>query len=135
MLHGEVIATSARSPHMQIRLTSGEVVDAEFPVFVTYIGGIKSELFKEPVHKLVLTCKQVVVSGTYLRFMPVKRFRIWDFTCVNGAFVEPWSEIQRGWLNSRLKIHAAISALCFFGFLSMSIERFMREKKEYVPKN
>jgi hypothetical protein len=134
-IYGEVISTNIRSPHMQIRLPSGEVIDAEFPVFITYFGGIQSNFFKEPVHKLVMTCKQVVASGTYLRLVPLRRFRIWNFGCMNGAFVEPWNEIQRDWLNNRMKTHVAISAFCFFGFLLILIERFLRERKDYALKS
>lgn len=134
-LYGEVITTNVRNPHMQIRLTDGEVVDAEFPVFVTYFGGFKTRLFEEPVHKIVLTCKQVVVSGNYLRFVPFKRFRIWDFSCANGAFFAPRSEVQKNWTYGRFKTHAAIAALCIFGFLLMLFERFLRERKDHASKN
>jgi len=134
-LYGEVIATSARSPHVQIRLANGEVIDAEFPVQVTYIRGVKTELFKETVHKLVLTCKQVVVSGTYLRFMPFKRFRMWDFSCVNGAFFVPESEIQKKWIRGRLTTHTYISAIQVLAFIFIVFCYFYRERKDYVLKN
>lgn len=134
-LHGEVIATNELSPHLQIKLASGEIVKAEFPVFIMYFGGFGTKHFKEPVHKLALSCKQVIATGSYLSFVPQKRFRIWEFRCMNGAFSVPHGDIRRDWLNDGLKAHLAMLALCVFTFFGMFIERYLREKNSNVRKN
>lgn len=134
-LRGEVIATNALSPHLLIKLINGEIVKAEFPVFPMYFLGFTTKHFQEPVHKLALSCKQVIATGSYLDFVPQKRFRIWEFRCVNGAFSVPHGDIRRDWLNGRLQTHLTMSLLCIIGFLSILFERYLREKNSNARKN
>lgn len=134
-LRGEVVETSLRSPHMNIKLNDGHILKAEFPVQINLLRGVTTELFKEPVHKLVLTCKNIVVSGVYLRYLPVDRFRIWDFSCENGAFFVPKSEIKKKWLAGRLGMHLYIVGLCWIFLPLFLFTYYLKERKNYVFKN
>jgi hypothetical protein len=138
-LRGQVIVVNNKSPHMQIKLENGAVVNAEFPVRVMYWGGIsETRFFDYPAQEKVLTCKDVQVSGVYLRYVPFERLRVWDLQCKNNSYIagfpairsERMTQINSGDFDFKFAIAIAIGTLILFLFAN-----FIRERKDHGRKN
>lgn len=129
-LTGEVVDVNSRSPHIKIKLINGDLVEAEFPVQISFLYGVKTELFKPLMHKLVYACKSVSISGAYLKFVPTKRFRIWRFSCVNGAYSVTNNEIKAKWMEGRLISHVAGLAITIFILLLIVFVCYFNRESE-----
>ena len=135
-LQGQVIAVNKKSPHMQIKLESGAVVDAEFPVKVMFWGGVSQRRFFDyQVQEKVLACKDVQISGVYLRYVPFERFRIWDLGCKDGSTVISLEVIQLDWKSSYGFGNRIDSGITLFVLILFLLVNYIRERKDHARKN
>lgn len=135
-IKGVVVAVNRRSPHLEIRLKSGAVVEAEFPVKVSYSFGVPEGHFFDASHRrLVQTCTDVRLSGVYLRYVPFERFRIWEFQCIDRTYVATFEEISSFWTTSRDKEHQVLIGISVVGLFLFLIVYFIRERKDHGRKN
>lgn len=130
-LNGKVISVSKKNPHIELMLSSGGTVYADFPV-TSVFGPMEARKFFDYAQRdLVLQCKDAEVSGQYLRYIPIDRFRIWEFKCLDHSFALDRAAIRQEWKRSRdfgWKFGIAIDSGYFI--LMMSI-LFFRERKDH----
>lgn len=129
---GVAVSVNKKSPHIVLSLDDRTHIEAEFPWLISYFGGSSAgPFFGKNERKALLDCKTVQIKGTFIRYVPFERFRIWSLNCVDGSFSLSYDQIRSDWEKRRQARLILDTALTWGGLFLFLIAYFIRERKEY----
>lgn len=116
IVHGKVINTSRKSPHLGIKTETGEIISMEYPGFLTNYGsspGGTRSLGRE--NERVLGCVATVWFDVPKYTLWV-RYRIWQIKCDNGQASALYEELLAISTSSMGLVFWAVTVFLFMPF-------------------
>ncbi|ARV19912.1 hypothetical protein AEP_02987 [Curvibacter sp. AEP1-3] len=140
VIEGEISEIRGRSPHITLVLQDQSTLNAEFPVQSFARGHHDdTEFFYSVDSGNFQSCKKVAIRGQYLKFYPLKLWRIWEIECIDNSFRVTYETVVSYWAAKRnYVLIPKIVIVLFFAFpmlflLALDARRLHRNASNEVP--